>query len=66
MKFIEGKDVEVKTIMKIIEAAEMLQTSLRGDCLPKYGCFFWKISEGGGVISDPKNYIADFFVFFWS
>ena len=22
--------------------------------------FFWKKSEGGGVISDPKNYIADF------
>ena len=22
--------------------------------------FFWKTSEGGGVISDPKNYIADF------
>ena len=22
--------------------------------------FFWKISEGGGVIFDPKNYIADF------
>ena len=23
--------------------------------------FFWKIAEGGGgVISDPKNYIADF------
>ena len=26
--------------------------------------FFWKHSEGGGgVISDPKNYIADFFGF---
>ena len=26
--------------------------------------FFWKKSEGGGeVISDPKNYIADFFGF---
>ena len=26
--------------------------------------FFWKRSEGGGeVISDPKNYIADFFGF---
>ena len=27
--------------------------------------FFWKTSEGGrgGVISDPKNYIADFFGF---
>ena len=25
--------------------------------------FFWKISEGGGAISNPKNYIADFFGF---
>ena len=26
--------------------------------------FFWKTSEGGGgAISDPKNYIADFFGF---
>ena len=22
--------------------------------------FFWKTSKGGGIISDPKNYIADF------
>ena len=25
--------------------------------------FFWKTFEGGGVISGPKNYIADFFGF---
>ena len=25
--------------------------------------FFWKTSEGGGAISNPKNYIADFFGF---
>ena len=29
---------------------------------PKW-MFFWKISEGGVVISNPKNYIADFFDF---
>ena len=34
--------------------------SFRGDRLPKYGCFFGKVPKGGGVISDPKNYIADF------
>ena len=34
---------------------------LRDDRLPKYGCFFGKFPKGGGgVISDPKNYIADF------
>ena len=29
----------------------------------QYGCFFGKIPKRGGVISDPKNYIADFFGF---
>ena len=36
------------------------QSILRDDRLPKYGCFFGKVQKGGGVISDPKNYIADF------
>ena len=35
---------------------------IRGDSLLKYGCFFEKGPKGGGVISDPKNYIADFLV----
>ena len=33
----------------------------RGDWIPQNGCFFGKVPRGGvGVISDPKNYIADF------
>ena len=34
--------------------------AVRGDRRPKNGCFFGKFPKGGGVISDPKNYIADF------
>ena len=33
---------------------------LRGDRRLKSGCFFGKLPKGGGVISDPKNYIALF------
>ena len=36
---------------------------LRGVWIRQYGCFFGKSPKGGGVISDPKNYIADFFGF---
>ena len=54
-----------------IDAADQLFTSvqppaffsppLSDDRFPKYGCFFGKVLRGdGGVISDPKNYIADF------
>ena len=30
---------------------------------PNLDVFFGKLPKGGGVISDPKNYIADFFGF---
>ena len=34
---------------------------IRGDWIPQNGCFFGKLPKGGGgVISDPKNYIANF------
>ena len=35
---------------------------IKGRPSPQKLMFFWKSSEGGrgGVISDPKNYIADF------
>ena len=36
---------------------------LRDVSIPKYGCFFVKSPKGGGgIISDTKNYIADFLV----
>ena len=39
------------------------QVQVRDDRLPKFGCFLWKKFEGGGgVIFDPKNYIANFLV----
>ena len=36
--------------------------NIRDGRRPKNGCFFWKVPKGGGggVISDPKNHIADF------
>ena len=37
------------------------QVTLRGDRLPKYGCFFEKGPKGGGG-GHPKNHIADFLV----
>ena len=38
-----------------------MQAYIRGDRRLKYGCFFGKVRKGGeGLISDPKNYIADF------
>ena len=38
-----------------------MQAYIRGDRRLKYGCFFGKVPKGGeGLISDPKNYIADF------
>ena len=37
-------------------------SSLRDVSIPKYGCFFVKVPKGGGVISDTKNYIANFLV----
>ena len=44
---------------------KIVANNLRGVWIFKYGCFFGKIpKEGGrGVISIPKNYIADFFGF---
>ena len=39
----------------------LIYAQIRDVCLPKYGCFFGKVPKGGGgIISDPKNYIADF------
>ena len=48
--------------MKNIEFVGVCQKYfiLRGDWIPENGCFFGKLPKGGGVISDPKNYIADF------
>ena len=39
-----------------------IEVEVRGDRRCKYGCFFGKVlkGEGGVIISDPKNYIADF------
>ena len=38
--------------------------SFRGVWILQTGCFFGKLPKGeGGVISDPKNYIADFLGF---
>ena len=34
---------------------------IRGDCLPKFWCFF-ETSLKGEVIFDPKNYTADFLI----
>ena len=42
---------------------ELAACNLRGDWIRQNGCFFGKLPKGGGVISDPKNYIADFFGF---
>ena len=33
---------------------------VRDDRRLKNGCFFGKVPKGGEIISDPKNYIADF------
>ena len=46
-----------------IKFTDML--ALRDDRRLKNGCFFGKVPKGGGggeerIISDPKNYIADF------
>ena len=32
----------------------------KGRPVPQIWMFFGKVPKGGGVISDPKNYIADF------
>ena len=45
-------------------SAFLWSSVLRGDRISQTGCFFGKLPKGGeGVISDPKNYIADFFGF---
>ena len=39
---------------------DFFSNTLRGDRISQTGCFFGKLPKGGGVISDPKSYIADF------
>ena len=46
------------------EFVQFLFLRLKGVWILQTGCFFGKLPKGeGGVISDPKNYIADFFGF---
>ena len=46
--------IQLKNIKSIL--------GIRDVWILKSGCFFGKLPKGGGVISYPKNYIADFLV----